>query len=126
MLKRETLLKDAVEWCRQNGKRGVAALSTGMFPLIKSKNVINARLDGNVATVKEKKHLRILTAEEENNIVYYLKCKNRAHQGLSRGKVTNLIMDVLQIRQTANKKMKGGRKYIALSKNANRALHNKW
>ena len=121
---RNEQIEQAVEWCRNNNKRGWAALSTGTFPLIKSKNVINNRLDGKVITGNEKKHLKLLTSEEEVAICDYLKLKNQAHQGMNRKRTTQLILDVLKIRKHANKKMKGGRKYVALTRNGKTALAN--
>ena len=64
----------------------------------------------------------ILTEDDENSIVSDIKNKNRALQGVNRSDVTKLIMDVLKIRSYANKRMKGGEKYLALSKNAKNAL----
>ena len=66
-------INEAVEWCKTNGKRGYAAMSSGQFPLIKSKIVIDKRLDGLVNTGTEKQHLMILTLEEENTVAQYIK-----------------------------------------------------
>ena len=46
----------------------------------------------------------------------------QALQGLNRAELTKLIIDVLKIQAYANKKMKGGRRYVALSKNIKDAL----
>ena len=67
----------------------------------------------------------ILTPEEENTVTQYVLCKNRAYQGMNRKKLTNLIMDVLTIPDHANRKMKGGRKLVALTTNAKKALSKK-
>ena len=75
-------INQAVEWCKINGKRGSVAISTGHFPLIKSKNGIDKRLDNLVLTGNEKKHLMILTAEEVDTIVEYVRCKNRSYQAM--------------------------------------------
>ena len=46
--KRNQQLIMAVNWCKENSKRGWAALKTGQFPLIKDQHTINPRLDGHV------------------------------------------------------------------------------
>ena len=48
--------------------------------------------------------------------------KNRAHNGVYRREANDLIVNILKIRKTANKRLKGGRKYIALTKNAETVL----
>ena len=87
-----------MEWCKENVKRGRAALKTGMFPLIKDRGTINTRLDGKVKNAK-KEHLRVLLPAEEEEIVQFLKNKYRVHQGVSKKQVSELIVDVLRIRQ---------------------------
>ena len=110
-----------MNWCKANGKKAHSALKTGMFPLIKDRGTIDRRLVGkNIKTKKE--HLRILTVDEERSIVEYIKNKNRCHQGVSRKEVTALIVDVLQIRQHCNSKIRGGRKFVKLSQNAKRVI----
>ena len=83
------------------------------------RQTINRRLDGKIING------RVLTENEEQSIVAYVKNKNRALQGVNRSDLTKLIIDVLKIRSYANKGMKGGRKYVALSKNAKEALTKK-
>ena len=121
---RESQIQEAVEWCKENNKRGQAALKTGKFPLINDRGTIDRRLDGKVKNEK-KEHLRVLDPEEEEDIVCFIKNKNRAHQGLFKKEVSELILDVLKIRKHLNKKEKGGRKYLKLSLNAKTALKNK-
>ena len=99
--KKEEEIKRAVEWCKENKKRGYAALQTGQFPLIKNRGTIDRRLDGKCKNSK-KEHLRILTVDEERSIVEYIKNKNRCHQGISRKQVTSLILNVLKIRDHRN------------------------
>ena len=67
----------ALEWCRENTKRGYAALKTGQFPLIKDPKSINKRLDGLVINGKEKEYCSVLTVDEESQIVDHIKNKNR-------------------------------------------------
>ena len=43
-------LREAVEYCLVNNVRGHAALSTGRFNLIKDRETINRRLDGQIKT----------------------------------------------------------------------------
>ena len=61
-----------------------------MFSLIKDQGTIDCQLDGK--TTIKKQHLRILTVEE-NSIVEFIKNKNRCHQGISKKKATNLVID---------------------------------
>ncbi|XP_065655958.1 uncharacterized protein LOC136081783 [Hydra vulgaris] len=67
----------------------------------------------------------ILTSEEDT-IVKCVCCKNYAYQAMNRKKLTNLIMDVLKIRDYANKKMKGRRKFIALKKSLSKSFWRLW
>ena len=71
-------LVDAVQWCEENGKSGYAAWKTGLLPLIKSYKTIDKRLKGIVKTGEEKAYCSILTHEEENCLVNYVKNKNRS------------------------------------------------
>ena len=69
-------LEEACRWCIENNARGYKALSTGLFPLIKYKATINNRLDNKVITGKEKEYCSILTNEEEESLVRFVKNKN--------------------------------------------------
>ena len=115
-------MKAAVPWCVENGKRGHAALKTGQFPLIKNRETINKRLNGKVVTGQERAYCTILTSEEENTIVKFVKNRNRCMQALNKKEVEKLILDALRIRDYSNKKLKGGRKFVKLSPNARSAL----
>ena len=115
-------LCEAVEYCITNGVRGQAALSTGQFNLIKDRETINRRLDGKVKTGQERGYCSIFTVEEEDSVVKYVKNMNRACRGLNRAKVSKLLLDILRIKDHANKKLKGGRKYAKLTPNARKAL----
>ena len=119
---RNKQLDAAVQWCKEHNCRGYAAINSGLFPLIKDRRTINNRLDETVATGNEKHYCRILTIEEETSIVRHIKNSNRCFQGLSKVELTKLILDVLRVRDFANKKLKGGRGFIRLSKNAKDAL----
>lgn len=122
---RENQLNKAVEWCKENGTRGWSAVKSGMFPLIKDRRTINKRLDGEIQTGEEKSYCSILTNEEENSIVRFLKNKNRCFQGLNKAKTTAVILDALRLRSYYNKKYKGGRRFVNLSSHAKTALQNK-
>ena len=121
MQEKEIQLENAVKWCKDNNKKGHAALQTGLFPLIKDRGTIQRRLDGKVVNLK-KEHLRILMPDEEQSNVRYIKNKNRCHQGISKKHVTSLIIDVLKIRNHVNVKVKGGRRFTKLTPNAKRVL----
>ena len=67
-------IEEAVNWCRENNKRGHSALQTGMFPLIKDRGTIDRRLDGkNVSNKKD--HLRILTQRRKGALLSLLRTK---------------------------------------------------
>ena len=93
--------------------------------MIKSRSTIDNRLDGKIVTGCEKQYCCILTHLEEESVVRFVKNKNRCLQGINKKQLTNLILDILKIRDYANKKLKGGRRYTNLSVNAKRALQNK-
>lgn len=117
-------IEQAVAWCKEHNKRGHAALQTGMFSLIKDRGTIDRRLDGKTVNTK-KENLQILTPDEERSIVEFIKNKNRCHQGVSRKQVTDLIVDVLKIRDYCNSKNRGGRKFVKLSGNAQHVIKTK-
>ena len=118
-------LEEACRWCIENNARGYKALSTGLFPLIKDKATINNRLDNKVITGKEKEYCSILTSEEEESLVRFVKNKNQCLQGINKAELTWFILDVLKIRDHVNKTKKGGRSFKKLSDNAKKALANK-
>ena len=43
-------IEDAVQYCLENKVRGHVALKSGYFPLIKDRETINRRLDGEIKT----------------------------------------------------------------------------
>ena len=57
----------------------------------------------------------MLLPAEEKEIVQFVKNKNKAHQGVSKKQVSELIIDVLSIRQNVSMKAKCGRRYPKLS-----------
>ena len=73
-------------------------------------------------TGNEKHYCRILTIVEEESIIRHVKNANRCLQGLSKVALSKLILETLKIRDHANKKLKGGRGFIKLSKAAKEAL----
>ena len=62
-------LDDAVKWCEENKCRGYGAVSSGLFPSIKSPLTINAYLDGERTLGKQRQYQRILSEFEENLFV---------------------------------------------------------
>ena len=115
-------LEEAVKWCQEHNCRGQAALKIGQFPLVKDRETINRRLDGKVKNGSEREYCTILTDSEEQSIVSFAKNKNRCMQGLNKNELEKLIPDVLRIRDYTNKRLKGGRKFQTLSRNAKSAL----
>lgn len=106
--KRKSLeLEAAIEWCNENNSSGYMAIKSGLFPLIKHRRTIDIRLKGSVVQGQEKQYCSILTADEEETLVTYAKNKNRCYQGINKMQLTNLIIDVLRIRDHTNKKLKG-------------------
>ena len=118
---KERQLQLAVSYCKENNCRGFAAISEGICPDIKDQRTINRRLDGKVTTGKEKQYCRILTNEEEDILVKFIKNKNRALQPVNRKELNKVIIQMLKLRDATNK-MKGGRKYIPLSPAAQTAV----
>ena len=70
-------MEEAIEYCKANNVRGLAALKTGHFPLVKDVLLINSCLDGFVENGSEQEYCSILTIEEENPLVRYINNKNR-------------------------------------------------
>ena len=112
----------AVKYCVKNKCRGKKALSTGLFPLIKDHKTITRRLDGDVISGNEKLHVSILLPDEEECLVRYALNKARAMQPIRKKAMTQLIVNTLRIRDAANKKIKGGRKFVKLSDVARNAM----
>ena len=121
---KDSQLEAAVEWCLSNNKRGWAALKTNDFPLLKDARAINRRLDGLVTNKAEYESRSILTNNEEQTLVGYMKNMNRCNQGVSRSDTTVVILKMLEIRKWGVRKY-GARRYNPLSKAANDALENK-
>ena len=115
-------IEEAVKFCKENDCKGKKALATGNFPLIKDHKTITRRLSGKVIHGNEKQSVSILLPSEEECLVRYAKNKSRAMQPLRRADMNKIIMNILRVRQAANKKLKGGRKFIKLSNVAVHAL----
>ena len=103
--KKKAQLNAAVKWCKENNARGHAALKTGLFSLIKSRSTIDNRLDGKIITGCEKQYRSILTNEEEESVVMFVKNKNRCIQGINKKELTNLILDIAKIRDYAQQEI---------------------
>ena len=113
-------IEEAVQWCRDNNKRGWSAIKSGLFPLVKKYTTIDNRLDGKVTHGAEREYCSILTSKEEESLVRYLKNKSRCLQGLNQKETSVLVLNILKTRQAVNKK--GGRRFVPLSTNAKNAL----
>ena len=118
---KEEQLISAVRWCHEHDVRGYSAIKSGLFPLVKNRRTIDKRLDGKVITGSEKVYCSILTPDKEESVVTYIKNKNRSYQGVNKADLTKVILNVLKVRQHANRKS-GGRSYQKLSENACNAL----
>ena len=101
-------LEEAVEWCRLNNCRGWKAKKSGLFPSIKDPRTINARLDGKVKNKNERSYCKILTEQEEESLVRFIKNRNRCLQSLSEKEVEKYALAILKVRILQNKK--GGKK----------------
>ena len=117
-------IKKAVEWCKEHNKTAYSAIQSGLFPLVKTERSIRRRLDGDIQHGAEKRYCTILTSKEEEALVKYLKNKNRACQGVTKQKLTEVILDILLIRQLEHQRSRG-RRGVPLSCNASRALSTK-
>ena len=58
------------------------------FPFDQDQETINRRLDGKIINGQERKYCRILTEEEEQTTVSYVKNKNRCLQDLNQSELT--------------------------------------
>ena len=113
-------LQDAVEWCQEQNCRGYLAVKSGHFPQIKDPRTINKRLDKIMKVGEDRWYCTILTEKEESSLVRYLKNRNRCLQSLTEKEVEQVVLRMLQYRKMVNKK--GGRMFIALTRNAKQAL----
>ena len=112
-------LHAAVEYCKENNWHGYKPIKEGICPSIKDPHTINSRLDNvDQPVIKRRSNSAILTLIEEKKLVAFIKNKNHACQGFSRADVEKLVNDFLTIRSAANKKLGGGRNYVALTKPA--------
>ena len=59
-----------------------------------------------VISGKEKQFCRLLTGEEEEILVQFIKKKNRALQTVNRKELNKVIIQMLKLRDTTNKKMR--------------------
>ena len=123
---RQKQLLAAVEFCKTNNCKGQKAISSGICPLIKDRRTIDKALqEGCTASSSQTFSGRkdsILTPEEELQLVAFIKNKNRAGQGLKRDGARRMVHDILTIRKKVNMKIKGGRRYVPLSRAANNFL----
>ena len=102
---RRASMEEALEYCRVNHCSAVAALNTGKFPGVNRVSLWR-RLNGKVQHGKEREYCRILTSDEENSLVNYIKNCNRAYQPLNRKTVTQVIINILIAREANNKRLR--------------------
>ena len=98
-------------------------MSTGLFPSIGCPKTINRRLDGQVITNEEKRYCSLLTKEEEESLVWYMKNRSRCLQGMNQKAVEDVVLKILRTRELVNKR--GGRTFRQLSAAAKNALRTK-
>ena len=72
--------------------------------MIEDGEIINHRLDGKIINGQERKYCRILTEEEEQTIVSYMKNKNRCLKGVNQSELTKFILDVIKMKDYTNKR----------------------
>ena len=92
-------MQEAVEWYQNNGCRGWATLKSGLFPSIKCPKSINRCLDGIVVAGEEKRYCSILTSDEEESLVRYIKNRSLCLQGMNATQVEDVILNILKTRQ---------------------------
>ena len=68
-----------------------AALKTGQCPLIKDGETINRWLNQKIVIGQEKKYCTILTNDEEECVVTFLKNKNRCIQAVNMKELEKMI-----------------------------------
>ena len=66
---KETVLIEAVEWCKLNGHTGWKAVNVGLFPGIKDPQIINNRFSWVSETGNEKDYCKILTLTEQESLL---------------------------------------------------------
>ena len=76
---KEEQLRQAVAWCKEHRVREYSVIKSGLFPLVKNRQIIDSRLDGKIVTGEEKRYCSVLTAKEEIDIVEYVKKKRTEH-----------------------------------------------
>lgn len=119
---RQNQIKAAIEYCLINNCKGKAALATGRFPLIKDHKTIGRRLSGDVIHGEEHKSRAILTPQEEELLVEYMKDQCQQTQLILTRKEMNAV--IINMLQTRKEKLAAGHNGIPLSRNARLALAN--
>ena len=74
---KETVLIEAVEWCKLNGHIGWKAVNSGLFPGIKDPQTINKRWDGVIEIGTQKKGLLQDFDFDRRGVLRYIKNRNR-------------------------------------------------
>ena len=116
-------LKEAVEWCQLEKKRGWAGShrkdddGEWFWPLV-SEGSINRRLNGKVELDHPYSSRSVLTPQEEADLVATCKELNSHGQGIKREQLGKMVLDSLILRPVLNE----GREYAPLSHNAQQIL----
>jgi hypothetical protein len=110
----------AVSWCKFYSKSPRAAIRTGRWPLVK-RSSLQTRLKGQK---KPEDKRALLTNDEEEEFADWLKLCGDANQGKKIKEQAQKILEILDLRQRANRASRG-RKTIPLSTAAKNALRNK-
>ena len=91
-------LEKAIQYCKETNCKGQAAISAGICPDIKDPRTITRHLEGKIKVGQEKEYCQILTCDEEEILVQYIKNKNEALQSVRRNELNEVIMKMLKLR----------------------------
>lgn len=115
--------KEAVVWCKENGKRGYAAShrkdeeGNWWWPLV-TEGSCNRRLAGTVDIDHPFSARQVLTPQEESDIVATCKELNAHAQGIERAQLGKMVLDSLLLRPVLN----AGREFAPYSTAARNIL----
>lgn len=101
---------EAVAWCKANKKGAKAAMNTGLFPLVTSSQKLHSRLKGKVDDMKYQAGTRILTEEEERQLVDWMIRSSEDNAVATKDQVDVEIVRMLgrrQVERTKSRHRKG-------------------
>nr|XP_047144367.1 uncharacterized protein LOC124817938 [Hydra vulgaris] len=111
-------IEESIKFCLDHNVQGYKALKTGLYPLVKDKEIINRRLDRKIKNGQECHYCTIFMLEEEESVVNHVKNRNRSLEGTNKAELTKLLLDILKIKNYMNRRCKRGWKFVKLSPNA--------